>query len=106
MHILSLPELSIAKQEDLAISTIWNALKQGDKNQVKTQNSDSSLLLRERGRLKLQDVMYRITAPPGRKCRSQLVLSERFRKMVMQSLHNDSGHLGIDNTYGIMKERF
>ena len=50
--------------------------------------------------------MYRITSPPGKSCHSQLVLPEKHRKMVMESLHDDSGHLGFDKTYGLLKDRF
>ncbi|KAL6461984.1 hypothetical protein MHYP_G00301290 [Metynnis hypsauchen] len=107
MPVLSPSEISKAQQEDPTISEIWKALKQGDTNQVKAKSSAGSLLLREWDRLKFQqDVMYQITVPPGRVRRSQLVLPEKFRKMVLQSLHDDSGHLGIDKTYGLVKERF
>ncbi|KAL6460364.1 hypothetical protein MHYP_G00303300 [Metynnis hypsauchen] len=105
MPVLSPSEISKAQQEDPTISEIWKALKQGDTNQVKAKSSAGSLLLREWDRLKFQqDVMYRITVPPGRVRLSQLVLPEKFRKMVLQSLHDDSGHLGIDKTYGLVKE--
>lgn len=50
--------------------------------------------------------MYRITSPPGKVHRSQLVLPEKYRKMVMKSLHDDSGHLGLDKTYGFIKDCF
>ncbi|KAL7824891.1 hypothetical protein SRHO_G00343510 [Serrasalmus rhombeus] len=107
MPILSPSEISKAQQEDPTIGEIWKALKQGDTNRVKSKSSAGSLLLREWDRLKFQqDIMYRITVPPGRARRSQLVLPEKFRKMVLQSLHDDSGHLGIDKTYGLVKERF
>lgn len=107
MPILSPSEISMAQQEDPTTSEIWKAFKQGDTNQVQSKNPSSSLLLREWDWLKLQqDVMYRITVPPGRTRRSQLVLPEKFRKMVIQSLHDDSSHLGTDKTYGLIKERF
>uniref|UniRef100_A0A8C6PWV3 Gypsy retrotransposon integrase-like protein 1 n=1 Tax=Nothobranchius furzeri TaxID=105023 RepID=A0A8C6PWV3_NOTFU len=107
MPILNPSELSAPQQEDPIIGEIWRALKQGNADQVKSRTPASSLLLREWGRLKLQqEVMYHITVPPGRTRRSQLVLPEKFKKMVMQSLHNDSGHFGTDKTYGLIKERF
>lgn len=107
MPILSPSEMSKAQQEDSNICEIWKALKEENSNQVKSKNPTVSLLLREWDHLKLkQDVIYRITAPPGRNTRSQLVLPERFRETVMKALHNDSGHLGVDKTYGLIKERF
>lgn len=107
MPILSLSEISQAQQEDPTLKELWSALKSSDRSQVNSRNHRSSLLLREFDRLKLQqDVMYRVTVPPGRSRRSQLVLPEKFRTTVMKSLHDDSGHLGIDKTYGLIKERF
>jgi len=107
MPILSPSEISRAQQEDLSLKEIWRALKQKEAPQIKSRNHAVSLLLREFGRLKLQqDVMYRVTVPPGRNCRSQLILPEKFRVTVMKSLHDDSGHLGTDKTYGLIKERF
>ncbi|XP_044073506.1 uncharacterized protein LOC122885865 [Siniperca chuatsi] len=107
MPILSPFEISTSQQEDPSLSEIWKALKERNTTHVKSKTPISSLLLREWDRLKLQqDVMYRVTVPPGRNRRSQLVLPEKFRKPVMKALHDDSGHLGIDNTYGLIKERF
>lgn len=50
--------------------------------------------------------MYQITVPPGRSRHSQLVLPENFRHTVLKALHDDSGHLGIGKTHGLIKERF
>lgn len=107
MPILSPSEISTSQQEDPSLSKIWKALKEGNTIQVKSKDPITSLLLREWDRLKLQQgVMYRVTVPPGQNRRSQLVLPEKFRKTVMKALHDDSGHLGIDKTYGLIKERF
>lgn len=71
MDILSLAEISTAQQEDPALNEIWKAVKQGEPDHIKSKNSVVLLLLREWERLKLrQDVMYRITVPPGRNRRS------------------------------------
>ncbi len=108
MPMLNAAELSHAQQEDLGISEVWSALCHGDATKVdKTKHRTCPLLLREWDRLKIrQGVMYRITSPPGKSRRSQLVLPEKYRKMVMNSLHDDSGHLGLDKTYGLIQDRF
>lgn len=83
----------------------WKALKEGNTTQFKSKSPTTSLLLREWDQLKLQqDVIYRVTVPPGQNHRSQLVLPIKFRKIVLKALH-DSCHLGIDKTYGLIKER-
>lgn len=106
MPILSPFEISRAQQENLTLKEIWRALKQNGSPQIKSRDPAASFLLREFERLKLlQDVVYRVTVPPGRNRRSQIVLPEKFRTAVMKSLHDDSGHLGIDKTYGLIKER-
>ena len=35
----------------------------------------------------------------------QLVLPQRYHKKVLQSLHNDLGHQGIDRTLDLLRER-
>lgn len=108
MPVLSLSELSTAQQEDSGIGQVWLALKKGDITLVdKTKHRISSLLLREWDKLKMQKgVMYRIIRPLGKSYCSQLVLPEKYRSMVIKSLHDDSGHLGLDKTYGLVKDRF
>ena len=41
--------------------------------------------------------------PPCESC--QLVLPQRYHKKVLQSLHNDLGHQGIDRTLDLLRER-
>lgn len=108
MPVLSPTELSTGQKEDPGIGQVWSALSNGDVTQVdKTTHRACPLLLREWDRLKMQQgVMYRITSPPGKSRRSQLVLPEKYRNTVMKSLHDDSGHLGLDKTYGLVKDRF
>lgn len=45
-------------------------------------------------------------SPPNKPVRQQLLLPQQFRETVLQSLHNQSGHLGFDKTYGPVRERF
>ena len=108
MPVVSLTELSTAQQEDPSIGQVWSALSNGNINQVdKSKHQTYSLLLREWDRLKMQNgVMYRIVTPSGKSRCSQLVLPEKYRNTVMKSLHDDSGHLGLDKTYGLIKDRF
>ena len=53
------------------------------------------LLLREWPRLKLkQQVLYRVTSPQDQPQRWQLVLPEKYRKIVLKSLHDESWTFG------------
>lgn len=42
----------------------------------------------------------------GGETQCQLVLPERFRQMVLKSLHDDMGHLGMDRTLDLARTRF
>lgn len=108
MPVLSSTELSKAQQVDPGIGEIWSAFSHGDATRVdKAKHQACPLLLREWDRLKMQEgVLYRVTSPPGKLRRFQLVLPEEYRKVVMKSLHDDSGHLGLDKTYGLIQDRF
>lgn len=52
------------------------------------------------------EVLYRITYPPNNMYRSQLLLPEKYRKLVLKSLHDDSGHMGFNKTYGLVRDQF
>lgn len=46
------------------------------------------------------------SAVQGNQSSKQLLLPEIFREVVLKSLHDDSGHLGFDKTYGLVRDRF
>lgn len=67
---------------------------------------DLALLLRERDRLELQDdILYRRRQEGGHPS-FQLVLPAELRPMVLCSLHDDMGHLGIERTLDLVRSRF
>ncbi|XP_058492814.1 uncharacterized protein LOC131464383 [Solea solea] len=62
--------------------------------------------MREWNRLELHNqVLYRRRQDGGR-VTHQLVLPEELRAVVLQSLHNDMGHLGIERTLDLVRTRF
>jgi hypothetical protein len=66
-----------------------------------------SLLLKEWKTLKMEGgVTYRITHPPNEPRRAQLLLPEKFRTMFLKLLHDDSGHLGFEMMYGLVRDWF
>lgn len=59
-------------------------------------------LLHEWEKLQLRDgLLYRNTGQ-----RSQLVLPDQYRSMVLKHLHDDMGHLGTERVLGLARDRF
>lgn len=108
LKLTSTDDLRNAQQKDPGVGEVWLALSQEDKFQGDdTKHQPCLLLMTEWDRLKMnQGVMYRITNPPGRSHRSQLVLPDKYGRMILTSLHDDPGHFGFDKTYGLFKDRF
>lgn len=65
------------------------------------------LLLKEWRRLVVKDgIMYRQIQDGLRGTVKQLVLPEKLRVPVKTALHDDSGHLGFERTFQMIRERF
>ncbi|KAG7470330.1 Retrovirus-related Pol poly from transposon 412 [Solea senegalensis] len=63
-------------------------------------------LLRELNRLELQeDILYR-RRRDGEEVLFQLVLPEELRSIVLTSLHDDMGHMGLERTLDLVQSRF
>lgn len=101
-------DMSKAQQEDPGIQTVFLAVRRGDPTQInKSRHPDCRLFQREWNKLEIRDgVLYRVTHPPQQPRHLQMVLPKRYRKMVLRSLHDDAGHLGVDKTYGLVRDRF
>ena len=101
-------DISQAQQKDPCLGEVWHAVSQNSADCAnKGNHPDVSLLLKEWEKLHIKDsVLYRISKPPNKPCRQQLLLPQEFREDVLQSLHDQSGHLGFDKTYGLTRERF
>ncbi|KAK7945434.1 hypothetical protein WMY93_001162 [Mugilogobius chulae] len=105
---LTLKELQIAQDLDPAIGPVKQALQAGKQLiQAKTDPPDVALLCREITRMELKDdIMYRTRKVPNGTETKQLVLPERYRTSVMKSLHDECGHLGVEKTTELLKDRF
>uniref|UniRef100_A0A1B8Y8L1 Gypsy retrotransposon integrase-like protein 1 n=1 Tax=Xenopus tropicalis TaxID=8364 RepID=A0A1B8Y8L1_XENTR len=53
-----------------------------------------------------QGLLYRLIPYHNHPGRRQLVLPLKFRNMVLRSLHDHHGHLGMEKTYGLVQDRF
>ncbi|KAL7870752.1 hypothetical protein SRHO_G00082490 [Serrasalmus rhombeus] len=99
---LSKTEIQQAQVVDSDIGTIIDYIRSGEKpssQQLRTLNSATKCLVREWDKLVLNedDLLYRRTGQ-----RQQLVLPRKFRGMVLQMLHNEMGHQGVDRTSSLV----
>lgn len=101
-------EIAQSQRTDPCIGEVLKAVAQKDmKCADHKRHKDVSLLLKEWEKLQLKDsVLYRVSKPPNKPLCQQLLLPLQFRETVLQSLHDRSGHLGFDKTYGLVRERF
>ncbi|XP_041440977.1 uncharacterized protein LOC121400938 [Xenopus laevis] len=73
----------------------------------KTIPKDSRIFLKEWDKLKFIDgSLYRIQLFHDHPERRQLVLPQVYRRMVLRSLHDQHGHLGVEKTFGLIRDRF
>ena len=105
---LSLKELSEAQDSDLVIGVVKLQVERGQGAPApKHPNPDVTLLQREHSKLKIKrGLLFRVTKRPSGREVSQLVLPDKYRQMVLKSVHDDAGHLGTDRTIELIKDRF
>ena len=74
---------------------------------AKGDSHELSLLLREGNKLELREgILYRVKEKPCGKEVRQLVLPDRYRSVVLRSLHDETGHMGVERTTELIKDRF
>uniref|UniRef100_A0AAR2LDK7 Gypsy retrotransposon integrase-like protein 1 n=1 Tax=Pygocentrus nattereri TaxID=42514 RepID=A0AAR2LDK7_PYGNA len=68
---------------------------------------DFALFRREEKKLMMVNgLLYRKTSKAGEEPGLQLVLPAQYREKVLKSLHDESGHLGIERTLALTRDRF
>lgn len=105
---LSEVEIRDVQRADPCLQEVIAQIESGEKlpPTVRKELPDIPFLLREWNRLEMQnDVLYRRRQDNGR-VTYQLVLPEELRTIVLQSLHNDMGHLGTERTLDLVRTRF
>ncbi len=73
------------------------------------KSSDPVLTVLQRQGPKLvirNQLLYRVSKSSCGKERVQLVLPAKYHRTVLKSLHDDSGHLGVDRTTELIRDRF
>ncbi|MCJ8730139.1 hypothetical protein PDJAM_G00180710 [Pangasius djambal] len=101
-------DLRQQQRADPAICEILHLMETGETPTpaVKKELSDLPIYLREMNKLEVRDKMLYRKRQIGNETHYQIVLPEKFRNMVMTSLHNDMGHLGFDRTLDLTRSRF
>lgn len=105
---LSEDDLKQSQRNDPAINEIIHQLETGETipPNVRKEILHLSILLRELNKLELQNgILYR-KRQVGDEMQCQLVLPESLKDMVLKSLHDDMGHLGMDRTLDLARSRF
>ncbi len=105
---LSSKDIQAAQDMDPIIGPVKRAM---ENNQVPTRSKSDSpetvLLLRESRKLEIKDdLIYRVKEKMCGKQIKQLVLPGRYRPMVLRSLHDECGHMGVERTTELVKDRF
>ena len=99
-------DLRRAQLKDSVLKVVREALNTGHWPSP-TTDADVSLLKRERVKLRLEDgLLYRVTTKASGKERRQLLLPKEFRMQVCRAMHDDMGHLGVERSLELIRERF
>ncbi|KAK7938973.1 hypothetical protein WMY93_002299 [Mugilogobius chulae] len=106
--LLSLDDLRDKQRADPVIRDVLHQLETGEQvpPTVRKECPELSLLLREFDRLELVDAVLYRKRQEGDHVQLQLVLPEELRSMVLTSLHDDMGHMGVDRTLDLVRSRF
>ncbi|XP_033182627.1 uncharacterized protein LOC113168680 [Anabas testudineus] len=105
---LSRADLKAEQQADPAIREVIHQLETGEKvpPTARKELTELPLLLREWNRLELEDgVLYRRRQEDDH-LTLQLVLPPNLRPTVLRALHHDMGHMGIERTLDLVRQRF
>ncbi|KAL6485589.1 hypothetical protein MHYP_G00049810 [Metynnis hypsauchen] len=99
-------DLQRAQLKDSALKVVREALNTGHWPSHAT-DADVPLLKRESVRLRLEDgLLCRVTTKASGKEHRQLLLPKEFRMQVCRALHDDMGHLGVERSLELIRERF
>uniref|UniRef100_A0A3P9MR97 Gypsy retrotransposon integrase-like protein 1 n=1 Tax=Oryzias latipes TaxID=8090 RepID=A0A3P9MR97_ORYLA len=103
---LTIDQINADQRKDQIIGVIIHHKLAGQKptsSQLKGLSPKVTCLLREWDKLHIDEtgVLYRETLN-----RKQLVLPEKHKNKVLQELHNEMGHQGVDRTTSLVRDRF
>ena len=95
--------LRAAQDEDPLLKQVKQQVAQHQWPRVKDAHSELAVFAREKAKLVIdtEDVLRRQTAT-----RTQLVVPPKFRPLILRELHEEMGHLGVERTLHLIRERF
>ncbi|KAL2093139.1 hypothetical protein ACEWY4_010451 [Coilia grayii] len=105
---LSHNDLRKAQDQDPVIGPVKRAVETGQlQSMAKSQDPGVVLLQRQGPKLIVKNhLLFRMLRRQAGDEKQQLVLPGKYHHMVLHSLHDDSGHLGIERTSELLKDRF
>lgn len=102
---LSKEQLREAQEEDLVLGKVWEYVKRGQWPNLKGRQVHEDIRIKAREKNKLcfgeDGILYRKTMT-----RHQLVLPKEFIQLVYKELHEEMGHLGVERTVALIRDRF
>ncbi|KAK7884084.1 hypothetical protein WMY93_027207 [Mugilogobius chulae] len=104
---MSRQELVTAQSQDTVIQTTIQAMKSGKWPEDIKSKPEVLSMKRDIGKLVMKDgLLHRVSTSNTGKQTNQLVLPAEFRTVVLKSLHDDLGHLGVERTTDMLRSRF
>lgn len=103
---LTLEQILESQRKDPVIGRVLQYIvknQKPSKQTFKTEPPDVRILLRQWPKLYMNDhgILYRKTGE-----RDQLVLPKEYRQTVFKELHKEMGHLGVERTVNLIRDRF
>lgn len=101
-------DLMQAQRQDPVIGQVISLLEAGNHPPAnfKADSPDLHVMLKEWNRLEIRDDLLYRKRHSGTETTLQLALPEVLRSTVLQNLHDDMGHLGIERTLELVRSRF
>ncbi|KAJ8348558.1 hypothetical protein SKAU_G00271470 [Synaphobranchus kaupii] len=104
---MSKQELIKAQEDDAVIRSAIQAIKHGKWPEENGSNPELPRLKKEMGKLMMKDgLLHRLSKRPSGEEVTQLVLPREFREVVLKATHDDLGHLGVERTADLLRNRF
>ncbi|KAM9735208.1 uncharacterized protein ACNS7B_014526 [Menidia menidia] len=100
---ISPEDLRAAQEEDTLLRRVRQCVVQQQWPRVKDSHSELSVFAREKAKLLCDSdgVLWRRTST-----RTQLVIPPKFRPLILKQMHEEMGHLGVERTLHLVRERF
>lgn len=105
---LSHHDLRTAQERDPVIGKVKRAVETSQLHLLdKSQDPNVALFQRQSTKLIVKNkIHFRTVKKESEADKLQLVLPEKYRQMVLHTLHDDSGHLGVDRMTELLANRF